>query len=274
MKNASPDFPPLTPRQLDLLEQVKAEKENLKTLSLGTPDTGIQVPELYEIQKRTERIDDLSAKALASGLMKGRPAESRHPGKFFLDVPTLGGRLLLNGEYEISPGFADFHPDLPSWAKDHFIEWIRMLRSGGRRPDARKILRKTKIVGIETGMKRPIDMDFLIRVLELRGYKEKDDLDKVDGRMSDSLGEDLDESLRIVVTDEMLRNAREQSEIKEKKKKRTRKEDRPWWWVIEKLVEEGLVEKVKTPSGEKNPSVQAFKKMLKNRYSFHPWDET
>jgi hypothetical protein len=48
MKNASPDFPPLTPKRLDLLEQIKAEKENLKTLSLGTLDTGIQVPELYK----------------------------------------------------------------------------------------------------------------------------------------------------------------------------------------------------------------------------------
>lgn len=149
-----------------------------------------------------------------------------------------------------------------------------MLRSGARRPDARKILRKTKIVGIETGMKHPIDMTFLLRVLELRGYEAKDGHSKEDGGTSDSMGEALDESLSIVVTDEMLRNAREQSEIKEKKKKLIRKEFGSWKWVISKLVAEGLVKKVKTPSGEKNPSVQAFKKMLKNRYSFHPWDET
>lgn len=90
MKNASPDFPPLTPRQPDLLDQIKTEKENLKTLSLGTPDIGIQVPALCEIKKRTERIDELSATALASGLMKGRPAESRHPGKFFLVFNSTG----------------------------------------------------------------------------------------------------------------------------------------------------------------------------------------
>lgn len=227
MKNSTPDFPPL---RLDLLAEIKAEKAKLRTLPPWDPKTGTWVPEFYEILKR---IDDLSVKALRSGMLISRPAESRHPGKIFLDVPTLGGRLLLNGEYEISPGFADFHPDLPSWAKDHFIEWIRMLRSGIQRPDASKILRKTKIVGIETGMKRPIDMTFLIRVLELRGY----DPDK---------------------------------------EKRTRKAGRQSWKrVIEKMVEEGLVKKVKTPSGhEKNPSVQAFKKMLKNRYSFHPWNET
>ena len=265
MNNHIPDFPPLTLRQLELLEAIKADKEKLRTLPPWDPETGTWVPESYKIQ---ERIDALSVKALASGLMKNRPAETRRPG-FCLVFDSRGECA------EISPGFADFHPDLPSWAKDHFFEWISMLRSGIRRPDARRILRKTKIVGIETGMKRPKDMTLLIRVQELRGYEAKDDPDKEDGRMSDSMGEDLDESFRIVVTDEMLRNAREQSEIKEKKKKRTRKEDRPWWWVIKKLVEEGLVKKVKTPSGhEKNPSPQAFKKMLKNRYPFHPWDET
>jgi hypothetical protein len=237
----TPDFPPLTPRQLELLEAIKAEKEKLKTLPPWDPKTGTWVPEFYETLKR---IDTLSVKALASGLMKNRPAESRRPGEFIIEVPTCGGRLLLDGEYEISPDFSDFHPDLPSWAKDHFIEWIRMLRSGIQRPDASKILRKTKIVGIETGMKRLKDMTFLKRVLELRGY---------------------------AVTDEMLK----QREAEKKKRTRTRKEDRPWWRVIKKLVEEGLLKKVKTPLGhEKPPSVQAFKKMLKNHYPFHPWDET
>jgi hypothetical protein len=239
--NHTSDFPPLTPRQLELLEAIKAEKEKLRSLPPWDPKTGTWVPEFYEIQ---EKIDDLSVKALASGLMKNRPAESRRPGKFIIEVPTCGGRLLLDGKYKISPGFSDFHPDLPSWAKDHFFEWIMMVRSGIRRPDGHRILRKTKIVGIETGMNRLKDMIFLKRVLELRGY---------------------------AVTDEMLK----QREAKETKRTRTRKEDRPWWRVIEKLVEDGLVKKVKTPSGnEKNPSVQAFKKMLKNRYPLHPWDET
>ncbi|MCK9374767.1 MAG: hypothetical protein M0P73_01310 [Syntrophobacterales bacterium] len=228
MKDSTLECPPFTRRQLDLLEKLKAEIEKRDAL----PALGPEVPKI------NKRIDELSVKALASGLMKGRPAESRRPGKFLLEFNSTG-------EYaEIKPGFGDFHPDLPSWAKDHFIRWIREHRAGIWGPDDRKILRKTKIVGIETGMKRPVDMTFLIRVLELRGYEAKDDPDKEDGRIS------------------------------KKKKKRTRKEDQPWWRVIEKLVEEGLVKKVKTPSGEKNPSVQAFKKMLKNRYSFHPWDET
>jgi hypothetical protein len=239
--NHTSDFPPLTPRQLELLEAIKAEKEELRSLPPWDPKTGTWVPEFYEIQ---EKIDGLSVKALASGLMKNRPAESRRPGKFIIEVPTCGGRLLLDGKYKISPGFSDLHPDLPSWAKDHFFEWIMMLRSGIRRPDGHRILRKTKIVGIETGMNRLKDMTFLKRVLELRGY---------------------------AVTDEMLK----QREAEKKKRTRTRKEDRPWWRVIEKLVEEGLLKKVKTPSGqEKPPSVQAFKKMLKNRYPFHPWDAT
>ena len=270
--NLTPDFPPLTPRQLTLLEKIKAEKEKLRTLLSWDPKTGTRVPEFFDTQ---EKIDEFSVKALASGLMKNRPAESRRPGEFIIEVPTCGGRLLLDGEYEISPGFSDFHPDLPSWAKDHFFEWIMMLRSGIRRPDGHRILRKTKIVGIETGMNRLKDMTFLKRVLELRGYEAKDDPGKEDGRIPDSFGKALDKSLRAVVTDEILRNARRQGKVEEKKKKRTRKEDRPWWWVIEKLVEEGLLKKVKTPSGhEKNQSVQAFKKMLKNRYPFHPWDET
>ena len=109
-------------------------------------------------------------------------------------------------------------------------------------------------------------MSSLLRVLGLRGYEAKDGPGKEDGRTSDSVGEDLDESLRKVLTDEMPRNAREQSEIKEQKKKRIRKEGRSWHWVIKKLVEDGLLPKEIT--------VQAFKKILENRYSFHPWDET
>jgi hypothetical protein len=118
-----------------------------------------------------------------------------------------------------------------------------MLRSGIRRHDAPEILRKTKIVGIETDMKRPEDITLLERVLELRRFEEKD-------------GPGIER------------------EAGEKKKTRTRKEYQPWHWVIDKLVEEGLVKKVKTPSGEKNPSVQAFKERLKIHYPFWPWEET
>jgi hypothetical protein len=233
MNNHIPDSPPLTPRQLELLEAIKAEKEKIKTLPPWDPKTGTWVPEFYEIQTK---IDDLSVKALRSGLLRSLPAESRRPG-FLLVFDSHGESA------KVLPGAGVFYPELPPWAENHFVEWIQMQRL---REKGRETLRETKIPGLETGMKRPKNMTLLRRVLELRGY---------------------------VVTDEMLINAREQREIKEKKKTRTRKEDRPWHRVIKKLVEEGLVKKVKTPSGEKNPSSQAFKKMLKNRYPLWPWDE-
>jgi hypothetical protein len=100
---------------------------------------------------------------------------------------------------EIKPAFGDFHPDLPLWAKNHFIEWIRMLRCG--RDDSRDILRGTGIVGIETGIMRPEDLTLLMRVIELRGSEGEGNLTG-------------------------------------KKRKRTRKERNSWNWVIRKLVDE------------------------------------
>ncbi len=267
MKDSTPDFPPFDKRQLDRLEELKAEIEGRDAFSALDP----------EMPKINERIKDLSV-IVARFALKNIPKESRRPGKFITEVATYGGRLFPgehwhNAYLEVKPGFAIFHPELPPWAKKYFVKWIQECRAGVWGPDDREVLRKTGIVGIETGMKRPVDMTFLRRVLELRDYKGKDDPDKEDNHMSDSVGEDLDESFRIEVTDEMLRNARRQGKVDVKEKKRTRNENRPWWRVIEKLVKEGLVKKVKTPLGEKNPSVQAFKKMLKNRYSFVPWDE-
>jgi hypothetical protein len=190
--NHTPDFSPLTPRQLALLEEIKAEKEKLRNLPPGDPETGTRVPDFYGI---SNRIDDLSVKALRSGLLRGRPAESRRHG-FRLKLDS-------HGEYEdVLPGFGDFHPELPLWAVNHFVEWIQMLRL--RRHDARDFLRATKIVGIETGMKRPEDLTLLARVLDLRGFEGEGNLT-------------------------------------EKQRKRTRKERNSWDWVIGKLVEEGLL---------------------------------
>lgn len=265
MNNPTPDFSPITPRQLDLLEKIKADKEKLRTLPPGDPETGKWPPEFHEIQKR---IDDLSVKALRSGLLRRLPGESRSSG-FRLVFREITGDSPEEEKYEmrILPGAGDFHPDLPPWAVNHFIDWIQMQRL---REKGRETLRKTKIVGIETGMKRPRDLRLFFRVLELRGVEEKDGPDLEDDQISDSLGEMLDKSLGLVVTEKMLK----QREAEEKKKTRIRKESQPWHRVIKKLVEEGLVEKVITPSGhEKNPSVQAFKKKLKNRYPHYPWDE-
>ena len=235
MKNPAPVFPPFSPRQIDLLEELKKEIESLKTLPPCDPETGTCAPEFYGIQKR---IDELSVKALRFAL-KPHPAESRRPG-FVLEVPTYGGRMLFTGDYEIKPGFGDFHPDLPLWAKDHFVEWIQILRAGLRRYDARDVLRETKIVGIETGTKPPLDLTLLMRVLELREFKEEENPADND--------------------------AKQQCEAQtQKKSKRTRKERRSWDWVIKKLLQEGLLQKVITH--------QALKKKLKRRYPEWPWEK-
>jgi hypothetical protein len=269
MKNTPYNFPPLSPNQIDLLEKIKAEKEKLRTLSPHDPIPGVGVPELEEINKK---IDELSVKAVRSGLLRGLSAESRHPG-FRLIFEEIPGSL-GEDEYEmrVLPGAGDFHPDLPPWAVKHFIEWIQIqrLRKGGR-----KNLRKTKLVGLETGMKRPRDLKLFFRTVELRGVEEKGGPEREDSPTPEAWDETLEKSRKLLVTEEMLRNAEEQHKAEEKKRKsRIRKEIGSWNWVIKKLVEEGLVEKVKTQSGiEKNPSVQAFKKMLKNHYPYYPWDE-
>jgi hypothetical protein len=251
MKNPTPVSPPLTLRQLELLEAIKADKEKLRTLPPRDHETETWVPEFYEIQKR---IDDLSVKALRSGVLRGRPAESRRPG-FFLVFDS-------SGEYaKVLLGAGDFHPGLPLWAENHFVEWIQMQRL---REKGRETLRKTKIPGLETGMRCPKDMTLIMMVLELRGFEEEDSaisLAVANEPPPNSLTEMLEKSKRIV-TDEMLENAR-QSEITEKKRTRVRRERRSWDWVIKKLVEEGLLKRIITH--------QALKKMLKNRYPEWDW---
>ena len=189
---------------------------------------------------------------------------------------------MLAGEHrlEIKPGFAIFHPDTPLWAKNHFIEWIREHRAGFRRYDGREVLRETGIVGIETGMKSPIDFEDIKRwelikerVLELRGVQkeesEDDDSDLIPAispalAIESSpypLGE-LEEELqnKTRVTPEMLKKARS-----EKKGKRTRKNYATWDMVIDTLVEEKLWPRKTTR--------QAFKKFLNERFPDIPWDE-
>jgi hypothetical protein len=242
MKNPTPDFPPFTRRQLDLLEEIKAAKEELRTLPSSDPKRRLKIQ---------RKIDDLSVKALRSGMLKGRPAESRRPG-FCLVFDS-------HGKYaEVLPGFGDFHPDLPPWAKHHFIEWIRMLRL--QRHDARDILRKTKIVGIETGVRSPEDVTLFLRFLELREFKEEEDL--IVSALADA--SPLDPSVKVQ-KDTRLIPTNELSEVKEKERKRTRKERRSLKWVIKKLVEEGLLPKEITP--------QALKKRLKTHYPEWPWEK-
>lgn len=269
--NYTPDFPPLTPRQLTLLEKIKAEKEKLRTLPPWDPETGTWVPEFYRIQKR---IDDLSVKALRSGLLRGLPAESRRPGfRLVFDSHGECGRFL--------PGAGDFHPELPPWAENHFIEWIKIQRS--LRKEGRETLRETNIVGLESGIKRPkniseVERWELIRkrVLDLRGAKEKED---EDGNMSpqmnppvanestlNTMAEKIEKYRVVVITDAMLKSAKQQSKTRTgKKRERTRKYYTPMDMVIDKLVEEGLL--------SKKISHQAFKKMLMNHLPDFPWNK-
>lgn len=271
MENPTPDFPPLTPRQLELLKAIKTEKEKLKNLPPCDPKTLMQVPEFYEIQ---ERINDLSVKALRSGLLKGRPAESRRPGLLLVFDST--------GEYaKILAGFGDFHPDLEPWALNHFIEWRRNLPL--QRYDARDILRETGIISIETGIKSPIDFEDIERrelikrrVLELRGAKDIEDEDDdmtpqmspavTNGPTLNTSGEKIEKYRGIVVTDEMLKVAKWEYKARpEKKRKRTRKTSATWDMVIDKLVEENLLPTKITR--------QAFRKWLKNHFPDYPWEK-
>jgi hypothetical protein len=259
MKTSTPYFPPLTKRQELLLEGIKSLKEASEDLPPWDPETGTWAPECYEIRKK---MDEIIIKALRSGLLKSRPAEYRHPG-FFLEVPTYGGRLLLTGKCVMKEGYGDFHPDLPLWAKDIFVEWIQLQRL---RKEGRKNLRRTNIVGLETGIRCPIDLSLMMRTLELRGVKKEEGPTSsaaANNPPLDSLAEMLIKSQRMRAAG-MLDNAR-QGELMEKKRTRVRKERGSWNFVIRQLVKEGLLTKIITH--------QALKSKLKRLYPDVPWDE-
>lgn len=256
MKNSNPDFPPLTQRHWELLEELKTEIENLANLSALDP----------EIPKIRKRIDELSVKVLRF-VLKPLPAEFRRPG-FLLEAHYRGGRLWYVNK-EIKPGFGSFHSDLPTWAKDHLVEWIRMLRAGLIRYDAREVLRETGIVGIETGMPGPpIALEEIERwehikrrVLEIRGVKgEESQDDHLEDNENDGLHHWLQNRNRIKVTPEILKKARIKQE-----RKRTRNPSATWEMVIDNLVEEKLLPEKITP--------QALKKSLKKRFPDYPWDK-
>ena len=266
------EIPPLAPRVTRLLEKLNATL--IKAQSIAGSDPEYQ-DKLREVR---EEIDDLSVKILRGGGMISRPPEERYPGF----------RLVFDSEGKTAKlvhGAGDFHPEIPARVENHFVEWIQMQNL---RDDGRETLRRAGVAGLETGIKRPRDLRLFVRVLELRGVEEKSEPDGEDVPISESLGEMLDRRL-----DDLLNKLRGLDEIRdklksdekyyedyrhemmvEKKRKRTKKDRRPWHWVIKKLVEEGIVKKVKAPSGQtKNPSLQAFKKMLKRRYPLYSWDK-
>jgi len=288
LKDSSLDFPSFTKRQLDLLDNLKAEIEKLKRLSALDP----------EVPKIRESIDELSVKVLRFALRQV-PAESRRPG-FFLEVPTRGGRLPLSGEYEIptSPGFGEFHPDLPFWAKDHFVKWIRIQRAGLRRQDAHEVLRETGIVGIETGMPGPpmeledIERELednecreLIkqRVLEIRGVQreeyEDDDSDlnpavspafpieskSLHGQAPPYTLAELEQELQNSMKVAPAMTPKIRTKRTKEERKRTRKNSATWDMVIDKLVEESLLTRKITH--------QAFRQWLKRHFPDYPWNK-
>lgn len=239
MKNSNPDFPPFIKRQKDLLEELKAEIEKLNR-ALD--------PEVFQIQKR---IDDLSIRVLRLAL-KNLPKESRRSGEFIIEVPTCGGRL-LPGEHrlEIKPGFGIFHPDLPSWAKNHFIKWIREHRAGLWRYNGHGVLRETGIVGIETGMPGPpIELEDIERELEDVECREI-----IKQRVLEIRGVQREE---YAITPKTCTKCTKQAKI------RTRKNSATWKMVIDKLVEESLLTKKITR--------QAFREWLKRHFPDYPWD--
>jgi hypothetical protein len=201
LKNSSNNFLTFTRRQLDLLDELREEIEKRGALSALDPG----------MPKINKRIDELSVKVLRFAF-KNLPKDSRRHGEFIIEVPTAGGRLLPGKhQLEIKPAFGIFHPDLPLWAKDHFIRWIREHRAGLWNYDARNVLRETGIVGIETGMMGPpkelaeIERWERIkeRVLELRKVKKEE------------------ERPRGIVIDEMLKRARQQCDAGDGRKKQS-----------------------------------------------------
>ncbi|MBM4272901.1 MAG: hypothetical protein FJ134_00330 [Deltaproteobacteria bacterium] len=250
MKTPIPDFPPLSPRQWDLLEKIKSEKEKLTNLNTPESDQGIS-----ELEKILNAIDKFTVSLTRSG------AILRGPDKSFSFPPEAHAWAKKKGLDK--PQIQHYyHPELPTWAISHLEDWIQRQRLRGK--EGRKTLRKTKVEGLETGMKRPWDMAFLIRVLELRGFVIEDD--QLAAAMEDepSLNtlKDILERSRMVVTDEMLENVKRQ-EGNAREKKRTRKERNPWHKVIKILVNERWLPKKISP--------QAFKEMLKQRYPSWPW---
>jgi hypothetical protein len=171
-----PDFSPLTQRDLNLLEELKAKKNNLQALSEINPE--------FDEKLRTikKEIDDISVKLLRSGAIKRGPDKLYHfppealawAKKKKLDKPQIQH---------------SYHPQLPDWAKEHLAEWIQMQRL---RENGRETIRRTGVIGLETGMKRPRDLKLFFRVLELRDVKETDDSDLQDDHIPDSFGEALD----------------------------------------------------------------------------------
>jgi hypothetical protein len=232
------DFPPLTARQVQLLEEIKGYKKALKDFH-GHPYEA--QPE--EIKKTIPDIDSLTAKALRSGLVKIE-----------------------------ADGLWDLHPELPPWAARHFDGWIRTQRALG----ARQRLREARI-GLEKGVKASLtknDLALLRRVLLLRNAREGDATDEI-GSVADGLSipnfpltldkaiELVDEVRRGLPPEAIQRMIREIESQGEEEDKRVRKEKQTWKWVINRLVKEKFL--------DRPISRQGLKDKLKNLFPWIDW---
>lgn len=236
MKDSTPDFAPLRLKHKEILEKIESLKAECEGLTF--PEDKARTGQIHQ------EINALTVKAVRF-LVKNVPGADRSKGLFRLCI-----KKYLAGYQTWEITLADclrLHPMAPKWFPQHLWEWREMqrLQAHGREP-----LRETGIVGLEAGIRKPIDMTLAIRVLELRGAENEGD-----GA----------EEISPAVEDAMLQNAKPQFQALPERKKRIRKERRTWEWVIKQLVQEGLLPKEITR--------QALKDRLKNIFTDYPWEE-
>ncbi len=191
MEDTVPEFPPLNESQKCLLEEIayaiaELQKEfqmlytppdnlNLKALSYH------EGAEFSQERRLRKEIDTLTIKAI-------RSLWRRFPGK--RGYPRIRMKFIEldeEGNYEVfyAPGDTiEYHPGIPRWALSHMSLWIHEKRCI-RSDEIYNLLAACKM-GFETGLRPPLDLDLLKRVLRLRGVdmnseKELKKLQKIDG---------------------------------------------------------------------------------------------
>jgi hypothetical protein len=168
MKDTVSDPPPLSPHQDELLEGIKYCIEQIQIELQRLPTS----PQLLRLRRD---IDNLTVKAIRSLLWRV-PGKKGFPGLSLRVIKDIESGGEDDYQFLLEPGDdIKYHPRLPLWALHHFCNWImdkRFLPSN----DDINLLAKCKM-GLETGLKLPLDYDLLERVLRFRGFdmhSEKD----------------------------------------------------------------------------------------------------
>jgi hypothetical protein len=181
MDNSAPDSLRLSPKQDELLEEIKFYKEKiqkeLQRLPTRPPDnlylTELAVyyggPEFSRLRKLRQERDNLTVKAIRS-FFRRVSGQKGYPGMYMKFIEDK------EGNYEVTyvPGESiQYHPGLPRWALDYFCLWIHEKRC--IRNDRDYYLLTDCKMGLETGLKPPKDLTLLEKVLLARGldYSEK-----------------------------------------------------------------------------------------------------